>query len=146
MKWILNVMRYCCDKYCCANGVACISYSYRNSLQPLRVIEIVLKSIKTADCGPLWLKSAITNENESMSGRIIATCWLTGSGTALHLHLHTNSCDTHSEEMTEVSPQFTNDPVNIFALTSIRSDTQNKKRRQQTEDEETEEKRRNARG
>lgn len=48
--------------------------------------------------------------------------------------------------MTEVSPQFTNDPVNIFALTSIRSDTQNKKRRQQTEDEETEEERRNARG
>jgi len=71
--------------------------------------------MKTADCRLLSLKSSVINGNESMSGCITVTLWLTGSGMELRLHLHTDSCETSSGEWQTViyklSCEYANMPI-----------------------------------
>lgn len=62
------------------------------------------------------LPQKIINDNESRAGSVSVLLWQTVTESNLHLHLHINSRETDCGKMTGVSPGFTNDPLNIFAL------------------------------
>lgn len=98
----------------CVCLLTCINKSLLSKLK--HVIQIVLKSIKSADWRRLSLNAAVITGNESTSGCVTVTLWLTGSAMVPHLRLHTDSRETSSREMTEASLWFRNGPANYSDL------------------------------